>query len=683
MAASLWAILLWCAAAAGFLITRPLFHSWPDQGYGVAKVTGPFLVGAVAWGLAGLGPFPWGHHTSIAALALLGGVAGAITWRTGYALPSSRLLLRIDAVWLACFTGFALLRATHPSIIGAERPMDHALLAALMRQSVIPITDPWFAGATVNYHHVGHALWASLGHLSAMTPALVYNLALATLPAQVVTAAWSVGRRLWASTSVPAGGALWGAAMLVCAAPLGALAAISETWTSPRTMSATRVIAGTINEFPFFSFIWGDLHGHVLALPLLVALAATLVRLDELTRRAREADAAAVVGVAALAAAIAVASVLASSWDAVPVLLAAGWTLLLLANVRRRTAIAAMAAALCVAILMAWPALTSFRPPSVAAGWEWDGTSPGAFLRVQSTWLLPAVLVLVHRGRLVTLASIAAALVGVGWAAPSFVVRAGLVALGAALWPHRAALGRPTTGLLVTAIALLVIAECVWMDDVYGWDLRRMNTVFKWHLHAIVLLACALPGVLTTLVSMPGRIGRRTTWSAMAALALVSFTYPVVAAVSQVRHREPTFTLDGLAGMRQSHPGDAAAVQYLWTEATGSDVVLEAAGRSYSYGSRISALTGQPTLLGWRGHEELWRRGEEWHRRIAARAQLVDDLYAGPVAALTSRLRAAEVRYVVVGPVERRTYPALTADRFTGSARVVSNTNGTVLLRVE
>ncbi|MBA3469710.1 MAG: hypothetical protein H0T53_08695, partial [Herpetosiphonaceae bacterium] len=49
--------------------------------------------------------------------------------------------------------------------------------------------------------------------------------------------------------------------------------------------NATRVVKGTINEFPFFSYLYGDLHAHVIALPLTVLALLLLVALWRGRRR--------------------------------------------------------------------------------------------------------------------------------------------------------------------------------------------------------------------------------------------------------------------------------------------------------------------------------------------------------------------------------------------------------------
>ena len=672
LAALTWVLLTWTASVATFLVTRPLFLSWTDQGYGLSKVLGPLALGVLSWTVVSTGVLAWGASAATAALAVL--VAAAVlTARLSPArLPPWRAVAIRDAAWLATFVLFAVVRAWHPSIIGAERPMDHALLAALLRQPHLPPTDPWLAGHSVNYHYLGYAWWAPLGQLSRAVPPVVYNLTLATLPAQTLAAAWSLGARL--GPALPWCGGL----VLLAASPVGAWIWLRETWHGT-FFPATRLIPGTINEFPLFSFVWGDLHPHVIALPLLVALVGLLVRLDELTRPDARPDARVVLPVTLLVAVVGAASVLTSNWDVAPVGLAALGVAWMLRTLPRRVRWTALGLSLAAAAAMVVPVLRHFKHPDVPVGWEWTGSPLGAFLQVQGIWLLPVALVCLRQRRGARLALAAAVVMATAVLAPGWAVRVLLLALVAGVWSQRLTLGRATTGLVLAALCLLLAAESIWVDDVYGWDGRRMNVVFKWHLHAITVLACALPGVVAGLAIDLRRRGAL----ALVVVALVALVPSMTLVAARFRHREPVVTLDGLAGMARHHPGDAAAVVYLWTHAAGDEVVLEAAGTAYTYASRISTMTGQPTVLGWEAHERLWRRGDVWDADIRSRAALVDALYGGPADGLGDRLRHAGVRWAVVGAVERRRYPGVTAARFAEVAQVVVDEEGTVLLRVD
>ena len=65
-------------------------------------------------------------------------------------------------------------------------------------------------------------------------------------------------------------------------------------------------------------------------------------------------------------------------------------------------------------------------------------------------------------------------------------------------------------------------------------------------------------------------------------------------------------SLDGLAYIDASHPGDAAAVAWL-RSLPGNITIVEAENGDYTYYSRISSFTGIPTIIGWPFHEFMWR----------------------------------------------------------------------------
>ena len=83
----------------------------------------------------------------------------------------------------------------------------------------------------------------------------------------------------------------------------------------------------------------------------------------------------------------------------------------------------------------------------------------------------------------------------------------------------------------------------------------------------------------------------------------ILFILPFVIPVNQ---NYGTGTLDGLAYLSESHPGDAAAVAYLRTLA-GNEIIVEAEGGDYTYYSRISSFTGIPGIIGMPFHEYMWR----------------------------------------------------------------------------
>ncbi len=65
-------------------------------------------------------------------------------------------------------------------------------------------------------------------------------------------------------------------------------------------------------------------------------------------------------------------------------------------------------------------------------------------------------------------------------------------------------------------------------------------------------------------------------------------------------------TLDGLAYLNTTHPGDAGGVAFL-RNLTDGERIVEAEDGDYTYYSRISSFTGIPAIVGQPFHEFMWR----------------------------------------------------------------------------
>jgi uncharacterized membrane protein len=83
-------------------------------------------------------------------------------------------------------------------------------------------------------------------------------------------------------------------------------------------------------------------------------------------------------------------------------------------------------------------------------------------------------------------------------------------------------------------------------------------------------------------------------------------------------------------------------------------VVAEAIGGSYSYYTRISTHSGQPTVLGWAWHEYQWRG--DWTAHGTREIDIMT-LYESPKwDDAKAVIEMYNIRYIVVGNLERTTY---------------------------
>ena len=421
--------------------------------------------------------------------------------------------------------------------------------------------------------------------------------------------------------------------MVVCIV-LGNLAGVREwidaanppgdyDWFAP-----SRVVPGTINEFPWFSFLLGDLHAHVLALPF-TALALGFV-LQVALNGPR--GGAVLRGMAeVLAAGLAIGALYAiNSWSypavaGLLVLAIATWMRSPESAGRRVYAVVWLVLVLLASVVLILPFHLSFDPAARGIGWVGERRSFSSFAGDQALlyglFAAPlaaafAARVLATRRPVRTLVwSAVAALFGLSllapsdWAGVAALVALLAVALGALVSRRLAAPERFLWLLIAGGLICLIVPELVYVRDAFDHtDLYRMNTVFKLGYQAWVLLAvaaaCALPWAGAWL---PRRLW--PAWAALTAVALLlGAVYPYAGTYARKGGFARSPSLDGLRWLTPSSPGDPAAIAWLRANTPGSAVVLEAVGEDYSaFGhARISTFTGRPTVLGWGGHELQW-----------------------------------------------------------------------------
>jgi YYY domain-containing protein len=295
--------------------------------------------------------------------------------------------------------------------------------------------------------------------------------------------------------------------------------------------------------------------------------------------------------------------------------------------------------------------------------------------------------------RCVTLLILISALIAAASALTGRAVFGLLFALGAAAavgWLRLSRRSERFVCLLVAAASFTAagVEIVVVADDLIGTAAYRMNTVFKFYNQIWVLLSLAGAALFALMIqevrrtgharpSTPAVVTIRGTWARLGASAallvfLASTIYPIVATGPRLAQRftpgTPVGTLNAFAWMNEgtvpvvsspayeeiAYSGDADAIAWFFANVSGSPVIAEASIGPYRCnGSRISAATGLPTIIGWERHEQQQRYPETLPARVAD----VGTLYTSPdTDEKASILRRYNVEYVVVGDLER-VYP--------------------------
>ncbi|WP_423225713.1 DUF2298 domain-containing protein [Candidatus Amarolinea aalborgensis] len=334
-------VVWWLALMLIQLISWPLafavFRHLRDRGYLMARLLGWLLAGWLVWIVASLHlPVVGNNLLTIGVAFVLIALLSLALWRrnrgemAAFARAHRGLLLTSELVFGAAFLFFVAIRLLNPDLWqpwqGGEKFMEFAFLNATARSAWMPPLDPYYAGGYINYYYYGYFLVGMLIKLTGIAPSVAFNLAVPTLFAATAAGAFSLVYNLAPAAATPGSprGPFWrqgiGAGLLgsLFVTVLGNLDALGQVLrrladqsqtpfqsqipglqTFVRALSGaahvisartplpafdwwapSRILPGTINEFPFWSFLFADLHPHMMGMPftiLFLALALNLV----------------------------------------------------------------------------------------------------------------------------------------------------------------------------------------------------------------------------------------------------------------------------------------------------------------------------------------------------------------------------------------------------------------------
>lgn len=579
---------------------------------------------------------------------------------------------RYYLLFLFVFFTMLIVRAYNPDINGAEKFMDHAFLASILRVPMVPPLDPWFAGGFLTmYYYFGHWMIATPAMMAGIPSNILFNLALPTIAALSAVNLYGTGHLVLKN------GRLLPVLAFFMVNPYFIYLALTGTQSFTLLWDSSRVITNTINEYPLFSFLFGDVHAHVLGilaqsfLILMVITAVTCWNNGVKTRLL-------IIILTALGLSL---TPVVNSWDVLiwaPMILATGlWLIckectmasvvkkpvILMQNIQemiknrgeRWTRKPGYAGAIyillvpVISILLISPLLLGMHTQGIAGiGFVHTPTDIVEFIMVHG-WFL-AAFAFSFRKSLVRFPWILVAIIPFFFAG---YLSAALAALFLVLAIQRRK--GPADLLAAGGLTILLFCELFYLADNMGEIYYRMNTVFKLYIGAWML--CGTAAALMAGDELDAYIARcqgikvqviRCTFILLLSLCLI---VPPVAVSTM--HGPHTPTLDGMAWLMNSHKEDAEAIAFLRT-LPGEHVIVEAAGDDYQYTSRVSSFTGIPTIVGWQFHEYMWRGNtpEGWY---GVRGNDIRTIYENPDLTIPL-MEQYKADLLYVGPEERLRY---------------------------
>jgi len=264
-----------------FPLSFYLFRKTYDKGYFFSKIIAILVVGYFSWLL---GFFKFGTGTIWLSILILIGMSAFAFMKVkndilDFIKEKFALIIIAELFYFFIFFLYAIFRMYQPDIIGTEKFMDFAFMNAISRAGSMPPFDPWMAGLDaagkqlhISYYYFGYVLMAIMMKLASVPNGSAFNLALTYVVA--LSALGMVGL-LFNLTKSYIMGFLAAAFLLLISNMHGFLQIMQHHFTLDgfNWWQSSRVIDYkgydvTINEFPFFSFLLGDMHPHQIAIPL-------------------------------------------------------------------------------------------------------------------------------------------------------------------------------------------------------------------------------------------------------------------------------------------------------------------------------------------------------------------------------------------------------------------------------
>ncbi|MBI3173348.1 MAG: glycosyltransferase family 39 protein [Chloroflexi bacterium] len=769
-----WYLFIFALGVVTYPLARLALPGLGVNAYALSRILGLTLLAYFSW-LAGSIGLTYSRLTIGLVLAGLTAAGLGVGWmKRGQLLEEwrthRRFFLTVELIFFGFFLFDLLVRLGNPDLWhpakGGERPMDFSYFNAVLKSSSFPAYDPWYAGGYINYYYYGFVLVGTPVKWLGIVPSIAYNLILPTLFALVAVGAFAVVYSLLQGTlkpsvdederplNLPLVAGLAASMMTVALGNLGTIRMIYQGfqrmaapggiidnanivqrmiwaaqgffnsltggilpfgrgdwyWNPSRVMPPDDM---AITEFPLFTFLYSDLHAHMIVLSLAlfvlawaVSLIKTRAKMSRLEWLASFFVGGLMVGAIyptnlsdiytyLLLAVIVFAYVLWFHVGEVRISWLPEWIPALL---RRIGVIVVGVAALVGLSYLLYEPYRYWYAQSYGSIIPWTGqhtpvwsylTHWGLFLFIIFFWLVwetrewMAATPVSALGRLRPYALLIEGLLAVFLAALVYLLFKGVqiawLALPMAAWagllllrPGQSDEKRLILFLIGTALVITLVVEVV----VAVGDIGRMNTVFKFYLQAWLMLAVSAAAALGWLLAEVGRW--RPGWrgffqGGLVALFAGAFLFTFTATADKISDRMNPLaphTLDSMDYMKSavySEFGrdmdlsqDYRAIRWLQDNVQGSPVIVEAApaGVQYTWLSRMTIYTGLPGVVGWQWHQQQQR--VQFSQQVIDRGVEVDAFYNTPDPdAAQAFLRKYNVRYIIVGQLERGKYASV------------------------
>lgn len=667
----------WLAIEITGLIALPIAsyicRNIKDHGYSISKPLGLLLLTYVSWIISAFAGYS--VFSILFSLGIIAVCSYIVHRRNGLFRIDRNYIIRFEILFLFAFVGFSFIRAYSPDIYwtGGEKFMDMAFINSLVRTADFPPPDPWMSGTVIYYYYFGYLIVANLIKITGILPSAAFNLAAASFFALSLTSAFGIGYNLTEKTRY---GIITAFFVVIAGNLVGFFQFMDILFVQKGDVinnvltfnywTSSRVIPDTINEFPFFSFLQGDVHAHMISITFQLLI--ILLLLNFMKSRTLDTASIFVLGLS-----IGFLYPL-NTWDYPVYLFLAIFVMashFFLSGSSQfgpgsskglAVSIAAIGATAALSYFLYLPYHISYEVERAVSFVPSGRTSLIYYLAINGLFLFLIYSHVILTSKkynqnpvyfivfLIMISVISAVL-----EFELLIVLIPLLILSViSIFKEKDENSLFLFILIITGILLSLFCELFYIKDALGSGnpaYIRLNTVFKFYLPNWLLWGVSAGAVL---YKFRDHFIQKRIWSVIALLLIMMVSiYPVFATIGKSGAFRGEPTLDGEAYVKKEHPQEYMAI--LWfRNITGQPVVLQAPGESYKWNTYVTALTGLPTVTGWAGHEITWKMD---FSEINARRSDVDNMYTSlDPEAVDVLLRKYDVSYIYFGDAEAKRY---------------------------
>jgi YYY domain-containing protein len=311
----IWWAAVFLVGLAALPLTFAFFRFLPDRGYAFSKPLGLVLMTYVLWIGATAHILPNSRVSLILILLGIGVASVVVVWRQrdelrAFIRDRFRYILLVEALFAVSLAVAVSLRSYVAEINWTEKPMDFAFLNAILRADSFPPEDPWLSGHTIPMYIFGHHMVAALTKLTGLSSGITFNLGVALVAALAAVGVFGLVYNLLVVRVRPGMAVLFGLVGVGLLLVLANMEGVFELfrrhqigstgfyglldingldgpidcnqnpsncgewypteWFSPWWRATRMATNDDWREFPFFTFLMGDLHAHLLSIPLVL-----------------------------------------------------------------------------------------------------------------------------------------------------------------------------------------------------------------------------------------------------------------------------------------------------------------------------------------------------------------------------------------------------------------------------